>query len=261
MALALERSVNIRPYIVVIEGMITQRVDPTDIISILPPRDAEADSMARLIKLRDRFAVPTALRRCLDRGSHPRRPRRARRHLSGSGVQPGHDHLGFLSQVLSEDHSRRDAVTRTIAHRAANGLGAWSPNTASYCNARGRLPTGVLRTLAKRSAQELQAGTAEQWRWNERGVVHRRRVARLHARHAGEPGGLPAAADATVGPRLPVGPSRRPAVAGDRRPPRPGHGRRTRARGPARPPSCGSCTEGSSRGSGSSPTPCSTTIS
>ena len=77
---------------------------------------------------------------------------------------------GFLSQVLSEDHSCRDAVTRTIAHRAANGLGAWSPNTASYCNARGRLPTGVLRTLAKRSAQELQAGTAEQWRWNERGV-------------------------------------------------------------------------------------------
>src|SRR3954464_5137425 len=77
---------------------------------------------------------------------------------------------GFLSQVLSEDHSCRDAVSRIIAHRAANGLGACSPNTASYCNARGRLPTGVLRTLAKRSAQELQAGTAEQWRWNGRNV-------------------------------------------------------------------------------------------
>ena len=28
---------------------------------------------------------------------------------------------GFLSQVLSEDHSCRDAVSRILAHRAANG--------------------------------------------------------------------------------------------------------------------------------------------
>src|SRR3954452_9378036 len=77
---------------------------------------------------------------------------------------------GFLSQVLSEDHSCRDAVTRVIAHRAANGLETCSPNTASYCNARGRLPTGVLCTLAKRTAQELQAGTADQWKWNGRDV-------------------------------------------------------------------------------------------
>src|SRR5262245_60570038 len=46
---------------------------------------------------------------------------------------------GFLSQVLSDDHSCRDAVSRVIAHRAASGLPACSPNTASYCNARGRL--------------------------------------------------------------------------------------------------------------------------
>ena len=47
---------------------------------------------------------------------------------------------GFLSQVLSDDHSCRDAVARVVAHRAAGGLPACSPNTASYCNARGRLP-------------------------------------------------------------------------------------------------------------------------
>ena len=76
----------------------------------------------------------------------------------------------FLSQVLSEDHSCRDTVTRIIAHRAANGLGTCSPNTASYCNARGRLPTGVLCTLAKRTARELQAGTAQEWKWNGRDV-------------------------------------------------------------------------------------------
>src|SRR5437660_9731456 len=72
---------------------------------------------------------------------------------------------GFLSQVLSDDHSCRDAVARVIAHRAAGGREACSPNTASYCNARGRLPTGVLSALARRSAAELQASAAETWKW------------------------------------------------------------------------------------------------
>src|SRR5262245_28804493 len=63
---------------------------------------------------------------------------------------------GFLSQVLSDDHSCRDAVARIIAHRAASGLEPCSPNTASYCAARSRLPTAVLRTLAKSTAQQLQ---------------------------------------------------------------------------------------------------------
>src|SRR5947209_4486116 len=77
---------------------------------------------------------------------------------------------GFLSQVLSEDHSCRDAVSRVIAHRAANGLAVCSPNTASYCNARARLPTGVLRDLAKRTAGELRAGVPGRWKWNGRSV-------------------------------------------------------------------------------------------
>src|SRR5437899_3177095 len=77
---------------------------------------------------------------------------------------------GFLSQVLSEDHSCRDAVSRVIAHRAASGLEPCSPNAASYCNARTRLPTGVLRTLAKRTARQLQDGLPESWKWNSRDV-------------------------------------------------------------------------------------------
>jgi hypothetical protein len=77
---------------------------------------------------------------------------------------------GFLSQVLSEDHSCRDAVSRIIAHRAASGLEVCSPNTASYCGARGRVVVGVLRTLARRTARELQAGAVESWRWNGRSV-------------------------------------------------------------------------------------------
>ena len=77
---------------------------------------------------------------------------------------------GFLGQVLSEDHSCRDAVSRIIAHRAANGNTVCSPNTASYCNARSRILTSVLSTLAKRTAEELQTSTADQWKWNGRSV-------------------------------------------------------------------------------------------
>jgi hypothetical protein len=77
---------------------------------------------------------------------------------------------GFLSQVLSDDHSCRDALSRIIAHRAANGDAVCSPNTASYCNARSRILMGVLRTLARRTAQELQRSVADEWKWNRRSV-------------------------------------------------------------------------------------------
>jgi hypothetical protein len=77
---------------------------------------------------------------------------------------------GFLSQVLSDDHSCRDAVARVLAHRAARGLPACSPNTASYCNARGRLGVGLLRSLARRTAGRLQAAAAPEWQWHGRSV-------------------------------------------------------------------------------------------
>jgi hypothetical protein len=77
---------------------------------------------------------------------------------------------GFLSQVLSEDHSCRGTVPRIIAHRAASGLELCSPNTASYCNARARLPTAVLRSLAMRTARQLLDGLPQGWKWNGRDV-------------------------------------------------------------------------------------------
>src|SRR5262249_19393082 len=77
---------------------------------------------------------------------------------------------GFLSQVLSDDHSCRDAVSRILAHRAASGLEPCSPNTASYCNARSRLATAVLRTLAVDTAQQLEQSLPEAWKWNGRNV-------------------------------------------------------------------------------------------
>jgi hypothetical protein len=77
---------------------------------------------------------------------------------------------GFLSQVLSEDHSCRGTVSRIIAQRAANGITVCSPNTGSYCNARSRIPLSVFSTLAKRTAEELQSSVSDQWKWNGRSV-------------------------------------------------------------------------------------------
>jgi hypothetical protein len=77
---------------------------------------------------------------------------------------------GFLSQVLSDDPSCRDTVARIIAHRSASGLQVCSPNTASYCSARARLPTAVLGSLAKRTAQQLQDSLPQAWKWHGRNV-------------------------------------------------------------------------------------------
>src|SRR5947209_4734115 len=132
----------------------------------------EGDSMTNLKAVRARFACSTGLpfanvlteANILD-------------VLNDHGIQyrdrvfsPVTTIWGFLSQVLSDDHSCRDAVTRVIAHRAASGARVCSPNTASYCNARRRLGTEVLRTLAMRTAQELQAGTLPEWKWSGRNV-------------------------------------------------------------------------------------------
>src|SRR5947209_11682667 len=149
-----------------------QQLDRTELISIIPPRDAQADLMTSLDQLRARFARNEGLpfADVLTEDS-------VHDVLNQHDVQyrdrvfgPVTTIWGFLSQVLSDDHSCRETVSRIIAHRAASGLGTCSPNTASYCNARGRLPAGVLRTLARRTAEELQASAAENWKWNGRSV-------------------------------------------------------------------------------------------
>src|SRR5215469_3426602 len=152
--------------------MINYQPFPTDVTSIVPPRDAPADPRTSLDRLRARFVRNDGLP-FADVLTEPR----IHDALGEHGVtyrdrvfNPVTTLWGFLSQVLSDDHSCRDAVARIIAHRAASGLEACSPNTASYCDARGRLPTAVLRTPARRAARELQAGAADEWKWNGRSV-------------------------------------------------------------------------------------------
>jgi len=125
--------------------MITQQIEPSDSISIVPPRIAEAESRMSLDQLRARFArnegLPFAdvlteprIRDALDEHGAP---------LPRPGVQPHHDHLGLpLAGPQRRPLPAATPWARIIAHRAAGGLETCSPNTASYCNARGRLSHG-----------------------------------------------------------------------------------------------------------------------
>lgn len=76
----------------------------------------------------------------------------------------------FLSQVLSDDHSCRDTVSRVVAHRSASGLETCSPSTAAYCKARIRLPESVTAMLCRNAASDLQSSIGDDWKWNGRNV-------------------------------------------------------------------------------------------
>ena len=55
----------------------------------------------------------------------------------------------FISQVLSADHSCREAVARVIAERVCEGKAACSEDDSPYCRARQRLPEELLSQLMK----------------------------------------------------------------------------------------------------------------
>jgi hypothetical protein len=105
--------------------MITQQLDPRDVLSTIPPRDAKAELMTRLDQLRDRFVrneglpfadVLTEARICDALNEHEVQYR-------DRVFSPVTTVWGFLSQVLSDAHSCRDTVSRIIAHRVASGRG------------------------------------------------------------------------------------------------------------------------------------------
>jgi hypothetical protein len=76
----------------------------------------------------------------------------------------------FLSQVLSEDQSCRNAVARLLAFRTAQRLGACSTDTGSYCEARGRLPEELIRRLARQTGKEIHDQAPSAWRVRGRPV-------------------------------------------------------------------------------------------
>jgi hypothetical protein len=76
----------------------------------------------------------------------------------------------FLAQVLSQDHSCREAVARLMAFRIANGQPPCSPDTNPYCRARKRLPEELFQRLVQEVGKWLQQSVPNVWRF------HRRRV-------------------------------------------------------------------------------------
>ena len=77
----------------------------------------------------------------------------------------------FLSQVLDPDHSCRAAVARLIVWLAIKGRKPCAPDTGGYCDARQRLPLGVVRRLVRRTAREIEGQASDGWLWKGRRVV------------------------------------------------------------------------------------------
>jgi DDE family transposase len=76
----------------------------------------------------------------------------------------------FLSQVLDPDHSCRSVVAQLVVWLAVNGRKPCAPDTQSYCEARRRLPLGVIVRLVRQTAEEIEQGAAEPWLWHGRRV-------------------------------------------------------------------------------------------
>lgn len=76
----------------------------------------------------------------------------------------------FVEQVLHAEHACQDVVVRYASERVAQGEAQISLSTGPYCNARQRLPLGLVERLGKRVGERLQDGCVQGWRWRGRSV-------------------------------------------------------------------------------------------
>jgi len=76
----------------------------------------------------------------------------------------------FLSQILSSDQSCGDALERFQKYRADLELPPVADDTASYCEARERLPEEVIWDLARRSGQSSHDKADVEWLFQGRPV-------------------------------------------------------------------------------------------
>jgi hypothetical protein len=77
----------------------------------------------------------------------------------------------FLSQVLDALPCCMQAVARFLAYRLAQGLEPCSSETGAYCQARQRLPEGVLGRLVRRTGHKLhEREMPGAWLWKGRSV-------------------------------------------------------------------------------------------
>ena len=71
----------------------------------------------------------------------------------------------FLSQILDQDNTCANAVSRIIAWLAAEEQPLPSPDPSAYCQARQRLPEGLLARLLRMVGDRLQAQVSDTQRW------------------------------------------------------------------------------------------------
>jgi hypothetical protein len=76
----------------------------------------------------------------------------------------------FLSQILSDDHSCDDAVSRLQKYRYDRGLPAVGTETTSYCEARQRLPESLLWDLVRRVGGTIHRRAKASWLFRGRPV-------------------------------------------------------------------------------------------
>ncbi len=73
--------------------------------------------------------------------------------------------MGFCSQLISFNTSCRMAVVNINHDRLARGLDPVSSATSAYCQARFRLPLGLIKDLAIETSHYIEYAAPEQWLW------------------------------------------------------------------------------------------------
>lgn len=76
----------------------------------------------------------------------------------------------FLSQILSDDHSCDDAVSRFQKYRSDRELPTVSTETTSYCEARQRLPEALYWDLVRRVGLRVHRAAKSSWLFRGRPV-------------------------------------------------------------------------------------------
>jgi len=98
-------------------------------------------------------------RTACDRGAPARR----------SAARPPPDRSGPVEDL--EEHSCRAAVARLIVWLALHGRKPCAAETGTYCEARQRLPLGVVVRLARQTAGEIEGRVPQTWLWKDRRVT------------------------------------------------------------------------------------------
>lgn len=76
----------------------------------------------------------------------------------------------FLSQAMSADRSCQNVVNSSAVKRAVTGLQHYNTHTGSYCKARCRLPSDLVKALVRHTGKAAGQTMPKEWLWQGRPV-------------------------------------------------------------------------------------------